>query len=106
MIVGADGSGSVPVPAVRIVWSKQRAEKEVLETIPQMQIDVFNGVEDTVKIKTGYKIRQKSRNHYQGTEGTSSVSLALSSLLRLDLYRARPQYSEITTPRCPLEPSR
>ena len=67
MIVGADGSGSVPVPAVGIVWSKQRAEKEVLETIPQMQIDVFNGVEDTVKIKTGYKIRQKSRNHDEGT---------------------------------------
>ena len=34
MIVGADGSGSVPVPAVGIVWSKQRAEREVLEKIP------------------------------------------------------------------------
>ena len=32
-----------------------------------MHIDVFNGVEDTVKIKTGYKIRQKSRNHDEGT---------------------------------------
>ena len=28
-----------------------------------MHIDVFNGVEDTVKIKTGYKIRQKLRSY-------------------------------------------
>ena len=32
-----------------------------------MHIDVFNGVEDTVKIKTGYKIRQKLRSYDEGT---------------------------------------